>query len=136
MSFIERLKNTVIEVASGENHFTMERGSFDYSQSISEWVRPVLSRTETIDTGFRSFYNAEDSEFVLEVREEKGLIKAALTDRSGSGYNRFRISFPSDEDAKTTVKEGWEPHYAVIYGDCADSLEILGNMLDIEVERY
>ncbi len=98
MSFIERLKNTVIEVASGENHFTMERGSFDYSQTISEWVRPELLKTETTETGFRSFYNAEDSEFVLEVREEKGLIKAALTDRSGSGYNRFRISFPADED--------------------------------------
>ena len=34
-----------------------------------------------------------------------------------------------------TVREGWEPHYAVIYGDCADSLEILGHMLDIEVIR-
>ena len=47
-----------------------------------------------------------------------------------------RTAASAEEIVKTTVKEGWEPHYAVIYGDCADSLEILGNMLDIEVERY
>ncbi|MBO5993905.1 MAG: fucose isomerase [Firmicutes bacterium] len=41
----------------------------------------------------------------------------------------------AEDIVKYTVKEGWEPHYAVIYGDCADSLEILGHMLDIEVIR-
>ncbi|MCR5229008.1 MAG: hypothetical protein K6D03_02680 [Solobacterium sp.] len=34
------------------------------------------------------------------------------------------------------VQEGWEPHFAVIYGDKADALEILGHMLNIEVIRY
>jgi hypothetical protein len=47
-----------------------------------------------------------------------------------------RTAASAEEIVKTTVKGGWEPHCAVIYGDCADSLEILGNMLDIEVERY
>lgn len=42
----------------------------------------------------------------------------------------------AEEIVNTTVKEGWEPHYAVIYGDCADSLEILGHMLNLEVERF
>lgn len=37
---------------------------------------------------------------------------------------------------RKAVQDGWEPHFAVIYGDCADSLEILGHMLDIEVYRY
>ena len=36
----------------------------------------------------------------------------------------------------TTVEDGWEPHYAVIYGDTADELEILAHMLDIEVLRF
>ena len=37
------------------------------------------------------------------------------------------------EDA---VKGGWEPHYVVTYGSCADELEVLGNMLGIEVCRF
>ena len=36
---------------------------------------------------------------------------------------------------RRTVEEGWEPHFAVIYGDAAESLEILGRMLDLEVVR-
>ena len=35
-----------------------------------------------------------------------------------------------------TVEDGWEPHYAVIYTDAADELEILAHMLDMEVRRY
>ncbi len=35
-----------------------------------------------------------------------------------------------------TVEDGWEPHYAVIYKDASDELEILAHMLDIEVLRF
>ena len=41
----------------------------------------------------------------------------------------------AEEIVKRTVEEGWEPHYAVIYGDAAEELEILGHMLNIPVER-
>ncbi len=41
----------------------------------------------------------------------------------------------AEEIVHRTVKEGWEPHYAVIYGDAAEELEILGHMLNIPVER-
>ena len=34
------------------------------------------------------------------------------------------------------VKEGWEPHYIVIYGDCIEELEILAEMLNIEICKY
>ena len=36
---------------------------------------------------------------------------------------------------RSTIEGGWEPHFAVIYGDEADSLEVLGHMLDNEVQR-
>ncbi len=42
----------------------------------------------------------------------------------------------AEEIVNDTVKAGWEPHFAVIYGDAADSLEILGHMFDVEVIRY
>ena len=50
------------------------------------------------------------------------------------------MSVKTDADAKTivqkTVEAGWEPHFAVIYGDAADALEYLGHMLNIEVYRF
>lgn len=35
-----------------------------------------------------------------------------------------------------SILAGWEPHFAVAYGDVAKELAILGNMLNIEVEEY
>ena len=35
-----------------------------------------------------------------------------------------------------SVKAGWEPHFAVIYGDVAEELEILSGMYGMAVERY
>lgn len=50
------------------------------------------------------------------------------------------VTVKTDANAKeivqATVEGGWEPHFAVLYGDAADSLEMLGNMLDIKVVRY
>ncbi|MBQ6388924.1 MAG: hypothetical protein IJH90_04735 [Mogibacterium sp.] len=42
----------------------------------------------------------------------------------------------AEDFVQSTVEAGYEPHFAVIYGDAADSLEILGHFLDIEVIRY
>ena len=35
-----------------------------------------------------------------------------------------------------SVKEGWEPHFAVAYEDIGDELEAFGHMINIEVTRY
>ena len=37
---------------------------------------------------------------------------------------------------QSTIEAGFEPHFAVIYGDAADTLEMLGRMLGIEVIKY
>ena len=42
----------------------------------------------------------------------------------------------AEQIIRTTVEDGWEPHYAVIYKDAAEELEILAHMLDIEVLRF
>ncbi len=36
----------------------------------------------------------------------------------------------------TTVEQGWEPHYVVIYDDVAAELEILAHMLNMDVCRF
>ena len=35
-----------------------------------------------------------------------------------------------------SVQAGFEPHFCVIYGDCAQALEILGGMLQMEVCKF
>ena len=37
---------------------------------------------------------------------------------------------------QSIIEAGFEPHFAVIYGDAADALEILGHMMNIEVIRF
>ncbi len=48
----------------------------------------------------------------------------------------FRTASNAEQIVRTTVEQGWEPHYAVIYAGAADELEALARMLDIEVLRF
>jgi hypothetical protein len=34
------------------------------------------------------------------------------------------------------VKEGWEPHFAVLYGDVSEELSILADFLSLEIVKY
>ncbi len=43
---------------------------------------------------------------------------------------------PAKEVVSKSVKDGWEPHFVVAYGDIVEELEILANMLDIPVMKY
>jgi len=47
-----------------------------------------------------------------------------------------RTNTPSSELVNQSVKDGWEPHFAVIYDDVATELEIFGRMLGLEVYNY
>lgn len=42
----------------------------------------------------------------------------------------------SKEIITKAVKDGWEPHFVVAYGDIAKELEILGNMSGLEICKY
>ena len=42
----------------------------------------------------------------------------------------------SADIVNSSVKAGWEPHFAVAMGDIADELEALANMLGIDVEMF
>lgn len=48
----------------------------------------------------------------------------------------FKTENPSYEVVDQSVRDGWEPHFAVIYADIAEELEILGRMLGAEVCKY
>ncbi|ONI46939.1 fucose isomerase [Candidatus Epulonipiscium fishelsonii] len=48
----------------------------------------------------------------------------------------FQPDGKSKEIISKSVKDGWEPHFAVAYGDIAQELEILADMLNMEVVKY
>lgn len=54
-------------------------------------------------------------------------------------FNGTSIVVKTEQDAKSvvynTVKNGWEPHFVVVYGNVANELEKLGHMLQLEVVR-
>ncbi len=64
--------------------------------------------------------------------------------RGGSGQTetvyrnvcRLKTKNASIDVVNQSVLDGWEPHFAVIYGDVKAELEILGHMLGIEICEY
>ena len=55
-------------------------------------------------------------------------------------FNGTSVVVRMDETAgdivTKTVRDGWEPHFVVIYGDKAAQLEALAHMLNMEVCKY
>ncbi len=55
-------------------------------------------------------------------------------------FNGTSVVVQTDADAQRIVYEsveaGWEPHFAVAYGDIASELEILAGMFIMEVQKY
>ena len=48
----------------------------------------------------------------------------------------LEMNGPAESMVYEAVREGWEPHYAVIYEDVADELEMLAHMFKAEVRRF
>jgi len=48
----------------------------------------------------------------------------------------IEMDFSAEMIIHEAVLDGWEPHYAVIYADVADELEMLAHMFRAEVRRY
>ena len=42
---------------------------------------------------------------------------------------------PAKDVVYQTVKDGWEPHFVVVYGSVANELEKLGHMLKVEIDK-
>ncbi|MBQ7541785.1 MAG: fucose isomerase [Clostridia bacterium] len=55
-------------------------------------------------------------------------------------FSGVSVVVRTDSDARalveTAVRDGWEPHFAVAFGDIADAVTALGHMLGVPVEAY
>lgn len=47
-----------------------------------------------------------------------------------------KVEQPVNQMITQMVKEGWEPHFAVLYGDVSEELSILADMLKLEIVKY
>ena len=108
----DMLRNAELSVGNGRNLFTMSRGSFSYKQRISK--KTALRRTGTAENG-----NGYTVSFCMP-DDESAVFDLVVTEEGG----------------QKTVEDGWEPHYAVIYGDVADELCILAHMLGMKPVRF
>lgn len=86
-----------VSVGSGENHFTMSRGSFRYRQRLRWRRRLYLSGYEETENGFVLTYHDSrgEEDYVMDVVREGERFDVAMRSHPGS-VNRFWISYPSD----------------------------------------
>ena len=114
------LKRIRISAGVGENLFTMKRGSFNYRQKVRN--KRAFRVGKAPDGSFRFFIAPGE---------------AMDKDKQFSGTSAVvRTHASAREIVQKGVEGGWEPHFAVIYADEADSLEMLGHMLDLVVLRF
>lgn len=87
-----------VVVASGENHFTMSRGSFRYKQTIGAKRALVQkSRVETPE-GCRLIYEekGKDREYTFLLKEEQGKITVSYEGENTPDVNRYWLTFATD----------------------------------------
>ena len=90
---IKSLKRIRICVGTGENHYTISRGSFRYRQSIHGST--LLGRGEETDIpgGFSIPFRHAQEVFTFLVRKRNGTIRAALQCPKHTKFNRYEITF-------------------------------------------
>lgn len=67
------------------------------------------------------------------------VLRGEVLDVSQRFYGTSAVVRPEGSASKTLrllMEEGWEPHYSMVYGDCAADLEELGKQLRLDVYSY
>ena len=66
------------------------------------------------------------------------VVTGEILDRPQQFYGTslvFRAHISAEELVRRTVRDGWEPHFTVIYGDVSAELQALAELLDIPVQK-
>ena len=92
------LKKIRIFAATGENRFTMQRGSFRYREKIRG--RCELRRGEETDSpgAFSICFAHGDEQYVFRAEKKGGLIRAQLVVPENTRFNRYAITFRVRKD--------------------------------------
>ena len=87
-----------LTVGTGENRFTMKRGSFSYRQVIRGKIRLIQAESETGEGGVRTWFEHPKTHerAALLRREEDGREVLSLELPDGCAWNRFWLTLPAD----------------------------------------
>ena len=67
------------------------------------------------------------------------VLRGEVLDVAQRFYGTSAVVRPEGSASKilrSLMEEGWEPHYSLVYGDCAADLEELGSQLGVDVYSY
>ena len=90
---LNTMRNIALTVWTGENRFTMSRGSFRYRQKTTGEQVLKRSRTTETENGFDVDFARGEETFTFSFRQENGLLRGELHVPEGTPYNRFRVTF-------------------------------------------
>ena len=97
---LSSFKSTELFVGSGENHFSMSRGSFVYKQSFSKKSKCTLENIETTGSGYVLHFKDKDVSHDIAVTEESGKISVDYVGDVPEGINRFWLSVPTNPNER------------------------------------
>ena len=93
LSSLEKMELTV---GSGENNFSMSRGSFVYRQNFSKKSKCTFVNKETTENGYVLHFKDGEQEHAISVKEEDGKISVDYVGEAPEGINRFWLSVPTN----------------------------------------
>ena len=87
-----------VEIANGENKFTMSRGSFKYKQKIHNKRTLIRKNVEQIEGGYLLIYGdtASQERHIFKVEEQEGKIRLSYEGENQQGVNRYWLSFKTN----------------------------------------
>ena len=97
---LSSFKSTELFVGSGENHFSMSRGSFVYKQSFSKKSKCTLENIETTGSGYVLHFKDKDVSHDIAITEESGKISVDYVGDVPEGINRFWLSVPTNPNER------------------------------------
>lgn len=98
---LDKWKEAELVIGRGENHFTMNRGSFRYRSRIQKKKSLVKTGIEERENGFCVLFSDKISNVHrLQVTEEKGrvTVKYLPPEKESENWNRYWITIPAKEN--------------------------------------
>lgn len=97
---VGRFERVALEIGSGENRFSMRRGSFVYRQKHGGYRSLLLEKKAETPDGCELIYRDPVSrgEIRLAVKREDARLAACWRGDVPEGVNRFRVHIPADPD--------------------------------------
>lgn len=97
---LDKWKEAELSIGCGENHFTMNRGSFRYRSRIQKKKSLVRTGIEEKENGFCVLFSDKIANIHrLQVTEEKGRVTVKYLPAEGESenWNRYWVTIPAEE---------------------------------------